>query len=67
MIVSFYPPGGAAQNKAFQSWQQMGVWYQGLISGRQDASPEVKQKVAALTAMAGTQLEKMKAVAGFAQ
>jgi hypothetical protein len=67
MIVSFYPPGGAAQNKAFQSWQQMGVWYQGLISGRQDASPEVKQKVAALTASAGTQLEKMKAVAGFAQ
>jgi hypothetical protein len=67
MIVSFYPPGGAAQNKAFQSWQQMGVWYQGLISGRQDASPEVKQKVAALAASAGTQLEKMKAVAGFAQ
>jgi hypothetical protein len=67
MIVSFYPPGGAAQNKAFQSWQQMGVWYQGLISGRQDASPEVKQKVAALTASAGTPLEKMKAVAGFAQ
>jgi len=67
MIVSFYPPGGAAQNKAFQSWQQMGVWYQGLISGRQDASPEVKQKVATLAASAGTQLEKMKAVAGFAQ
>jgi hypothetical protein len=67
MIVSFYPPGGAAQNKAFQSWQQMGVWYQGLISGRQDASPEVKQKVAALTGSAGTPLEKMKAVAGFAQ
>ena len=67
MIISFYPPGGAAQNKAFQSWQQMGVWYQGLISGRQDASPEVKQKVAALTASAGTPLEKMKAVAGFAQ
>ena len=67
MIISFYPPGGAAQNKAFQSWQQMGVWYQGLISGRQDASPEVKQKVAALAASAGTQLEKIKAVAGFAQ
>jgi hypothetical protein len=67
MIISFYPPGGAAQNRAFQSWQQMGVWYQGLISGRQDASPEVKQKVAALAASAGTQLEKMKAVAGFAQ
>src|SRR5580700_9308927 len=50
MIVSFFPPGGSVQNKGFQNWQQMGVWYQGLISGRSDASPEVKQKVAALTA-----------------
>jgi hypothetical protein len=67
MIVSFFPPGGSVQNKGFQNWQQMGVWYQGLISGRSDASPEVKQKVAALTASAGTPLEKMKALAGFAQ
>jgi hypothetical protein len=67
MVVTFFPPGGAAQNKAFQNWQQMGVWYQGLISGRQDASPELKQKAAALTASAGTPLEKMKAVGGFTQ
>jgi hypothetical protein len=67
MIVSFFPPGGSAQNKGFQNWQQMGIWYQGLVSGRSDASPEVKQKVAALTGSAGTPLEKMKALAGFAQ
>ncbi len=67
MIVSFFPPGGTAQNKGFQNWRQMGIWYQGLISGRQEASPDVKQKVAALTGSAGTSLEKMKALAGFAQ
>jgi Domain of Unknown Function with PDB structure (DUF3857)/Transglutaminase-like superfamily len=67
MIVSFYPPGGSAQNKAFQDWKQMGIWYQGLLSGRQDASPELKQKLAALTGSASTPLEKMKALAGFAQ
>jgi hypothetical protein len=67
MIVSFFPPGGSVQNKGFQNWQQMGIWYQGLVSGRSDASPEVKQKVAALTGSAGTPIEKMKALAGFAQ
>jgi hypothetical protein len=66
LIVSFFPPGGAV-NRGFQNWQQMGVWYQGLINGRQEASPEIKQKVAALTASAGTPLEKMKALAQFAQ
>jgi hypothetical protein len=67
MIVSFFPPGGSAQNKGFQDWQQMGIWYQALLSGRSDASPEIKQKVVALTGSAGTPLDKMKALAGFAQ
>jgi hypothetical protein len=67
MIVSFFPPGGSAQNKGFQNWQQMGIWYQGLLSGRYDASPEIKQKVTALTASAGATLDKMKVLAAFAQ
>ncbi len=67
MIVSFFPPGGSVQNKGFQNWQQMGIWYQALLSGRSDASPEIKQKVVALTGSAGTPLDKMKALAGFAQ
>ena len=65
MIVSFFPPGGAAAN-GFASWQQMGNWYRNLTSGRLDASPEIKQKVAALTA-SGTPLAKMKAIAQFVQ
>jgi len=67
MIVSFFPPGGSAQNQGFQSWKQMGIWYQGLTSGRRDASPELKQKVASLTSSASTSLAKMKALAEFAQ
>jgi hypothetical protein len=67
MIVSFFPPGGSAQNKGFQDWKQMGAWYQGLTSGRRDASPELKQKVASLTSNAATPLAKMKALAEFAQ
>jgi Domain of Unknown Function with PDB structure (DUF3857)/Transglutaminase-like superfamily len=65
MIVSFAAPG--ASSRAFQNWKEMGIWYQGLTSGRRDASPELKQKVASLTSSSRTPLEKMKALADFAQ
>jgi len=67
MIVSFFPPGGSAQNQGFQDWKQMGIWYQGLTSGRRDASAELKQKVVSLTSSATTPLEKMKSLGNFAQ
>ena len=66
MVVSFYPQGGAANN-GFNSWQQMGNWYLKLTTGKRDASPEITQQVASLTASASTQLEKMKALAKFVQ
>ncbi|HEX7698095.1 MAG TPA: transglutaminase-like domain-containing protein, partial [Candidatus Acidoferrum sp.] len=67
MIVSFFPPGGSARNQGFQDWKQMGIWYQGLTSGRRDASPELKQKVASLTSSAGTPFAKMKVLGDFTQ
>jgi hypothetical protein len=66
MIISFFPPGGAS-SKVFGNWHDMGVWYWNLESGRRDASPDIKQKVAALTANAPTPLGKMKALASFVQ
>src|SRR6202045_2277762 len=45
----------------------MGVWQAGLARGRRDASPEIKQKVVALTTSATSPLEKMQAIAVFAQ
>jgi len=66
MIVSFLPPGGPALN-GFSDWHQMGNWYRNLTSGRLDASPEIKRQVAALTASAATQQDKMKALARFVQ
>lgn len=66
MLVSFFPAGGSALN-AFANWRQMGSWYLNLINGRDDASPEVKQKVATLTANAHTTLEKMQGLAQFVQ
>jgi uncharacterized protein DUF3857 len=58
MIVSFLSPG--AREKEFSNWQEMGKWYWNLINVRLDASPEIKQKVSALTASSPTALDKMK-------
>jgi hypothetical protein len=66
MILTFYPPGGAAPD-VFTTWHEMGNWYNNLAQGRREASPEIKQKVAALTATAGTPLEKMRVLAEFVQ
>ncbi|HEV2398853.1 MAG TPA: DUF3857 and transglutaminase domain-containing protein [Candidatus Sulfotelmatobacter sp.] len=66
VVMSFFPPGGPA-NSGFSNWQQMGKWYASLTSGRREASPQITQQVASLTASAQTPLEKMKAVAEFVQ
>jgi transglutaminase-like putative cysteine protease len=66
MAVSYFPPGGAA-GKGVGSWLEMGKWYFNLTNGRRDASPEIKQQVATLTASAKTPLEKAKALARFVQ
>jgi len=66
MIISFFPAGGPVVN-GFNDWQQMGNWYRSLINGRTDPSPELKQKVVALTSSSATQIEKMRAVAQFVQ
>jgi hypothetical protein len=66
MVVSFFPQGGLSTS-GFTDWQQMGIWYRNLVSGRTDASPEIKQKVAALTASSLTTLGKMSRIAQFVQ
>src|SRR5258707_9682921 len=66
MIVSFVPAGGA-QGKTFVSWRDMGLWYMDLTRGRRDTSPEMREKVAALTAKSPTPLAKMRALARFVQ
>jgi hypothetical protein len=64
MVLSFVGPGAA---NVYANWREMGNWYRNLTSGRLEASAEIKQKVAALTAAAPTQLDKMRALAQFVQ
>jgi Domain of Unknown Function with PDB structure (DUF3857)/Transglutaminase-like superfamily len=65
LLVALIPPGGAAHG--FLTWSEMGAWQSGLFQGRLSASPEIKQKVAELTAHTGTPLAKMMALAEFMQ
>jgi hypothetical protein len=66
MIVSFFPPGGG-QTKGFANWNDMGLWEAGLVRGRRESSPEIKQKVAALTAGVTSTTSKMAALGKFVQ
>ena len=66
MVVSYFPQGYTG-NKSLTNWKQMGSWYVDLANGRSDASPEIKQKVAAMTASSPTQLAKMRAIAQYVQ
>ncbi len=66
MIVTFFPPGGKALN-GFAAWDDMGKWYGTLLAGRADASPEIKQQVATVTAGKNTPVQKMQAIAQFVQ
>jgi predicted transglutaminase-like cysteine proteinase len=66
MFVTYFPPGGKAVN-GFADWNDLGNWVNQLMAGRMDASPEIKQQVATITAGKSTQLEKMQAIAQFVQ
>jgi uncharacterized protein DUF3857/transglutaminase superfamily protein len=66
MIVSFFPPGGG-QTRGFDNWNDMALWEAGLIRGRRESSPEIKQKVAELTGTGTSTVDKMRALGKFVQ
>lgn len=65
VTVALVPPAGHEAN--FQTWREMGTWYQGLTSGRRTASPDIQKKVAELTASTPTTLGKIRGLAEFVQ
>lgn len=67
MIVSFFTSSGGPALNANKDWDEMGKWYSNLVGQRVDASAEIKQEVAALTASKPTQLQKMQAIGDFVQ
>jgi hypothetical protein len=65
MIVAFL--GSGSKQNGFVQWDEMGKWYTGLTAGRRDATPEINQQVATLTAGATTPEEKLRKIADFLQ
>jgi hypothetical protein len=65
LVVALLPPGG--KDAGFRNWREFGAWYQNLVQGRRDASPQIKQKVAELTASLPSVTAKIQALANFVQ
>jgi hypothetical protein len=65
MAVALVPPNG--RDSGLQSWRDIGNWYLELTRERRNATADIKRQVAELTAAAPTLLEKMRALADFAQ
>jgi hypothetical protein len=67
MIVSFLTSSGGPSLNANIDWAMLGKWYSNLVGERVDASPEIKQQVAKLSASKTTQLQKMQAIGDYVQ
>jgi hypothetical protein len=67
MVLKFFPSDPAMRDKTTGTWNDIGTWYYNLIAPRRVATPEIKQKVAELTAGISDPLEKIRALAAFTQ
>jgi transglutaminase-like putative cysteine protease len=67
MLVKFFPRDPAMRAKSTGTWNDIGTWYYNLIAPRRVATPEIKQKVAQLTAGISDPLEKIRALTDFMQ
>jgi transglutaminase-like putative cysteine protease len=67
LLVRIFAPGSVSSGKSFSNWSDMGRWYADLWRNRQEASPDIKQRVADLTKNSTSKLEQMRALARFTQ
>jgi len=65
LVVTLLPPN--PQDSGMQTWSDLGLWYSRLTRGRRDVSPEIRAKVAELTAGVPDLLGKMRVLAAFVQ
>jgi len=67
LVLTYFPRDPSMRQKTFDSWRELGRWYGSLAAGRRQPTPDIRQKVAALTSGSKTSLEKIRALAAFAQ
>jgi hypothetical protein len=68
MGVKYFPSAtSAVRTRTSGSWKDIALWYAGLTATSRQASPEIKQKVAELTANTPATYDKIKALTNFMQ
>ncbi len=69
IAVSYYPSEGARANgsRTFDNWSEVSRWYTDLNDGQDAPSEAMVAKAKQLTASAKTELEKIRAIAKYAQ
>jgi Domain of Unknown Function with PDB structure (DUF3857)/Transglutaminase-like superfamily len=67
MGVTYFPRRSHASGHTQAAWAEIARWYAHLAQGRNEASPEIQQKVAELAPAQKTSLDKIQALAKFVQ
>jgi uncharacterized protein DUF3857 len=67
MGVKYFPVDPAMRSKTTGTWNDIALWDAGLTTSSRIATPEIKQKVAELTANAPGKLDKIRALTDFMQ
>ena len=67
MGIKYFPRDPALRAKSSGSWNDLGLWYEGLTASSRTPTPEIRQKVTELTANSKTTLDKIKALVAFMQ
>lgn len=67
LAINFIPAQDALAGKAHRSWSDVAKWYAGLAATRRQPTPEMQAKVKELVNGKTTTLDKIRALAGFAQ
>lgn len=65
MGLKYFPRDPKLREKSTGTWQDVGIWYNDLTRHRRDASPQIQQKVEALTAGISDPLGKIQAIADY--
>jgi hypothetical protein len=65
--VKYFPRDPAMRAKSSGSWQDIGVWYNGLTQASRASSPEIQQKVAELTSGISDPVQKMRTLTEYVQ
>jgi hypothetical protein len=65
IVITFFSE--KIKNQTYKSWAELGAWHAQLIAGTRDSSPALQQKVQELAPATMPMLERIKALARFAQ